>query len=83
MNLNPDCTKDILQYILQILGDRKELISVDNIISHFKDKYTKETILAHINEIYVNNFVKSATYANSKIYSLETLSEKGHEFLKN
>lgn len=83
MNLDPNCTKAILQYILDILGGRNELISVNTIVSHFKNEYSEDTILAHIKEIYIKSLVNGATYASNRICSLETVSDRGLEYLKS
>ncbi len=85
MKLNPDCVRDIL-LVVEEHCDNKHMVRFaikDQLPFEQLSKYTNDEIEYHINQCsYAGYFTKVNTMLN-RVYLVQDLSPKGHEFLAN
>ncbi|MEF2889570.1 MAG: DUF2513 domain-containing protein [Turicibacter sanguinis] len=82
MRLNPDCIRDILLFVEENIDSMKSCVLFDELVNSL-DKYDRNTLHYHVNQISKHDFVDDVFYAGNEPQFISDLSPKGHAFLAN
>lgn len=83
MKLNVDCVRDILLYLEDKIDTINDCVDFDELCSEFANKYDRNTLHYHINQISKSKLVDSVFYCDDEPELINDLSPAGHEFIAN
>ncbi|ACZ07700.1 Uncharacterised protein [Sebaldella termitidis] len=84
MKLNPDCIRDILLWVEDVITPRNSIVVYKNSIPERLNKYSEDEFIYHIRQCFYHKFlVPTQMKLTSSLFQIKDLSPEGHKFLAN